>query len=182
LTDAKRIAGHGNWLPWLEREFGWTEQTALNFMRVHAMVGKSPNFGDLNLPVSGLYLLAAPSTPEEARAEVIERAEQGEALSVSDVKRSSTMLDHRGPRDGHRGPRDGGGPIIAMTRRVGGRAIHFFSVVKVFLRRAGNFRVSAGISAAAVPVVRSGSAIIINSFSRFNADAVENATCKPRSN
>jgi len=22
LTDAKAIAGHGNWLPWLEKEFG----------------------------------------------------------------------------------------------------------------------------------------------------------------
>jgi hypothetical protein len=27
--------------------------------------GKNPNFGDLNVPVSGLYLLAAPSTPAE---------------------------------------------------------------------------------------------------------------------
>jgi hypothetical protein len=32
LAEAKRLVGHGNWLPWLNREFGWTEQTALNFM------------------------------------------------------------------------------------------------------------------------------------------------------
>ena len=38
LTEAKQIAGHGNWLPWLEREFQWTDDTALNFMRVHAFV------------------------------------------------------------------------------------------------------------------------------------------------
>jgi len=31
----KAIAGHGNWYSWLEREFGWTDDTALNFMRVH---------------------------------------------------------------------------------------------------------------------------------------------------
>ena len=62
-----------NWLPWREREFRWEEQTALNFMRVHEF-GKSKNFLDLNLPVSGLYLLAAPSTPDEARQQVIERA------------------------------------------------------------------------------------------------------------
>jgi hypothetical protein len=41
----------------------------------------------LDVPVSGLYLLAAPSTPEEARDEVIARAESGEVLSVTDVQR-----------------------------------------------------------------------------------------------
>jgi hypothetical protein len=87
LTVAKDIAGHGNWLPWLDREFGWAEQTARNFMQVHTLSGKSPNFGDLNLPVSGLYLLAAPSTPEEAQQEIIARAESGETLSVADVRR-----------------------------------------------------------------------------------------------
>jgi hypothetical protein len=33
------------------------------------MAGKLPNLSNLELPVSGLYLLAAPSTPEEVRAE-----------------------------------------------------------------------------------------------------------------
>jgi hypothetical protein len=55
-----RIAGHGNWLPWLEREFGWTDRTARNFMAVHEAAAKSEKFSDLNVPVSGLYLLAAP--------------------------------------------------------------------------------------------------------------------------
>jgi hypothetical protein len=49
-------------------------------MQVHEMV-KSQKFGDLDIPVSGLYLLAAPSTPEEARADVIERAAILSALS-----------------------------------------------------------------------------------------------------
>jgi hypothetical protein len=95
LTEAKKLAGHGNWLPWLEREFGWKEQAARNFMQVHEMVGKNPNFGDLSLPVSGLYLLAQPSTPEEARAEVIARAEGGEALSVADVARTVDEVKQR---------------------------------------------------------------------------------------
>jgi len=88
LTDAKRIAGHGNWLPWLEREFGWTDRTALNFMRVHELAMKSETVSDLDIPVRGLYLLAAPSTPDEARAQVIARAEGGEALSVADIART----------------------------------------------------------------------------------------------
>jgi Protein of unknown function (DUF3102) len=88
LVEAKKLCGHGNWLPWLNRELGWTEQTALNFMRVHELA-KTKNFLDLapDLSVSALYLLAAPSTPEAARTEVIERAKAGETLAVAEVKR-----------------------------------------------------------------------------------------------
>jgi hypothetical protein len=86
LTECKRICGHGNWLPWLDREFGWTDDTALNFMRVHEL-SKSRKFRDLSLPLSGLYLLAAPSTPQEARDEIIERAQAGETVPVAEVKR-----------------------------------------------------------------------------------------------
>jgi N6-adenosine-specific RNA methylase IME4 len=85
LTDCKRICGHGNWLPWLDREFGWTEQTALNFIRVHE-VAKSKNFLDLNVPVSSLYLLAAPSTPNEARDAVLDHAAKGERLTHAQVR------------------------------------------------------------------------------------------------
>ncbi len=64
LLKCKEIVGHGNWLTWLDQEFGWSEATARNFMRVHELAqSTSVNFADLNLPVSTLYLLAAPSTP-----------------------------------------------------------------------------------------------------------------------
>jgi phage/plasmid primase-like uncharacterized protein len=82
LTECKRICGHGQWLPWLDREFGWTEQTARNFMQAHAASLKSPNFGDLDIPISGLYLLAAPSTPDEARDAWIEQAKGFKLESV----------------------------------------------------------------------------------------------------
>ena len=86
LTECKRTCRHGNWLPWLDREFGWTDDTALNFMRVYEL-SKSRNFRDLSLPLSGLYLLAAPSTPQEARDEIIERAQAGEKIPVVEAKR-----------------------------------------------------------------------------------------------
>jgi hypothetical protein len=86
LTESKQICGHGNWLPWLDREFGWGESTAQRSMQMHALVGKSPKLMDLDVPVSGLYMLAAPSTPEEAQQQVIERPENGERLSVKAVK------------------------------------------------------------------------------------------------
>jgi hypothetical protein len=82
LIEAKELAGHGGWLPWLEREFGWDERTAQRFISVGV---KSDKLSDLNVPVSGLYLLAAPSTPDEVIDAVAERGD-GERLSLKDIK------------------------------------------------------------------------------------------------
>ena len=104
LSECKRLVGHGNWLPFLKREFGWTDDTALNFIRVGELA-KSRKFRDLNLPISGLYLLAAPSTPEEARNEIIERVQTGETVTVAEVK-SAKKKRRRGkplPLTEHRG-------------------------------------------------------------------------------
>ena len=86
LTETKKICGHGNWLPWLQREFGWTDRHALKCMQVYELSLKSENFSDLGIPVSGLYLLAAPSTPPEAVEEVIECAKSGERLTQVEIK------------------------------------------------------------------------------------------------
>jgi Protein of unknown function (DUF3102) len=85
LTISKELCGHGDWLPWLKREFGWSDDSALRYMRV-AEFAKNRNLRDLELPVSGLYLLAAPSTPEAARDEVIERSEAGERLTPAQIR------------------------------------------------------------------------------------------------
>jgi hypothetical protein len=86
LGEMKKICGHGNWLPWLQREFGWTDRHALNYIRVYELSLKSENFSDLGIPVSALYLLAAPSTPPEAVDEVIERAKSGERQAHAEIK------------------------------------------------------------------------------------------------
>jgi hypothetical protein len=102
LADAKQRCGHGNWLPWLEREFGWEETTARRFMTVYDFAGKYGKLQDLNLPVSGLYALAAPSTPEEVRHAVIDRAASGETLTHAQVKamiedaRKKQDAEHKG--------------------------------------------------------------------------------------
>jgi hypothetical protein len=93
LDGSPPLLGHGEWLPWLEREFAWTDDTALNFMRVYEM-SKSRNFRDLCLPVSALYMLAAPSTPPEVQDEIIARAEAGEKVTVAQVK---TAIARREP-------------------------------------------------------------------------------------
>jgi Protein of unknown function (DUF3102) len=75
------------WLAWIESEFQWSRNTAENLINVHAMLrDKVSNFDSLNLPISSLYLLAAPSTPPGAHTEVIERAEAGEHLNHAQVK------------------------------------------------------------------------------------------------
>jgi hypothetical protein len=87
LTECKDLVGHRNFGNWLDREFGWSERTARNFMRVHELSeSKSENFSDLDLPVSALYLLAAPSTPAPVREEILERGKKGEKLKHEEVK------------------------------------------------------------------------------------------------
>jgi hypothetical protein len=89
---AEKVGGHAYWLRWIDQEFSWGEQTARNFLNVRSFGEKLSvkftdlNLADLSLPVSGLYALAAPNTPDEAREAVIERAQNGERLSVKDVK------------------------------------------------------------------------------------------------
>jgi hypothetical protein len=96
LTICKDLAGHGNWKSWLEAEFGWSQQTATRFMDVHAMFAKFDKLSnlnsdnDMNIPLSGLYMLAKPNTPDEARDAVLDRAANGERLSFADVKK---MID-----------------------------------------------------------------------------------------
>jgi hypothetical protein len=63
--------------------------TATRFINVYEM-GKSNNLLDLDVPVSSLYLLAAPSSEEvreEVIAEVAERAEDGEHITHDQVSR-----------------------------------------------------------------------------------------------
>jgi hypothetical protein len=87
LDECKCICGHGNWLPWLDREFGWSDKTAENFINVYKLGSKFENFSNLDLPLSGLYLLGAASTPDEARTEIVERAQAGESVPVAKIKR-----------------------------------------------------------------------------------------------
>jgi hypothetical protein len=88
LTDCKARVGHGNWYAWIDREFGWSEKTAENFMNIYKMGSNPKTFSDLPIPLSALYLLARPSTMKGARLEIIERAEAGEVIKVADVKQA----------------------------------------------------------------------------------------------
>jgi hypothetical protein len=74
--------------PWL-REVGLSRSSADNFMHAYKL-SISPTVGQIDLEpldLASLYLLAAPSTPQEARAEVLGAVKAGDKVSPAEVKR-----------------------------------------------------------------------------------------------
>src|SRR5947209_14228164 len=86
LLAVKEALPHGQFLPWLKAEFGWSERTAQNFMSV-AEQFKSAKIADLPIQPSAAYFLAAPSVPDEARKLAIEQAQAGEEITFAAAKR-----------------------------------------------------------------------------------------------
>ncbi len=85
LSDVKQRLGHGNFEAWLKAEFDWGEWTARKFMQV-AQQFAAIEFTDLQIAPSALYLLAASSTPDAAKAEVLDRAKAGETITHATAK------------------------------------------------------------------------------------------------
>jgi hypothetical protein len=47
LSEVKEKLGHGKFIDWITREFGWSERAANLFMAVHRVLVKSANLSDL---------------------------------------------------------------------------------------------------------------------------------------
>lgn len=92
LTEVKEQLEHGTFQSWLRTEFEWSEQTARQFMQVYrwSRTLENKNFVFSQLGTSALYLLAAPSTPPEARKEVLDLVEIGEKVTYT---RTKTIVD-----------------------------------------------------------------------------------------
>jgi Protein of unknown function (DUF3102) len=103
LTEVNERIEHGQWGLWLRREFDWAETTARRFIQVYELAEtKSANLADLNLPISGLYLLAAPSAPSEVRDDIFNRAAEGEKIRHKDI--ADAVKDARKPPSAPRAP------------------------------------------------------------------------------
>jgi hypothetical protein len=97
LLAIKEQLGHGQFLEWLQAEFGMTDRTAENYMRA------ATEFGDKieiisNLPPTEVYRLASPSTPTSARDAVVARLEAGERVEPGEVRelvRNAKEADRR---------------------------------------------------------------------------------------
>lgn len=97
LIAAKAEVAHGNWLDWLDAEFGWSERTARNFMRI-AEAFKSARLADfdsLTIDATALYALAAPDVPQPVRDEAVARAEAGEHITKAEADRIIAEAEER---------------------------------------------------------------------------------------
>jgi hypothetical protein len=118
LIAVKDRVGHGNFLPWIEREFRMSEDTAARFMNVARNMATQISHG-AEFPPAVLYALAAPSTPEEVRTEIIDRVAAGETVTLADVRAVKTaVVVRRGRQNGRRGEANLAEDIRAADRRM----------------------------------------------------------------
>jgi len=99
LNEVKQRLKHGQFGDWLEAEFAWSWDTANRWMNVaNRLGGKIPHGAEID--DRALYLLAAKSTPESARAEALARAKAGELITypvAQAIKRKYTPPTRRKP-------------------------------------------------------------------------------------
>lgn len=84
LIEVKERLGHGLFGEWLRGEFALSADTAERYINVAKRLGDIPHGAEFE--AKALYLLASPSTPEEARTEALELADKGETISHSKAK------------------------------------------------------------------------------------------------
>ncbi|MEO5375091.1 MAG: DUF3102 domain-containing protein [Alphaproteobacteria bacterium] len=83
LITVKEKLDHGQFLPWISKEFGMKEDMAQNFMRVARRFGDQiPNYSAFAPTV----LIALASAPPEVVTTIEDRAAAGESITVADVK------------------------------------------------------------------------------------------------
>ena len=81
LIDVKARLKHGQFQQWLSAEFDWTPRYARQLIAVAQRFGDAENGTLFRFGTSALRLLAAPSTPDAARHEAIDRAKSGEKVT-----------------------------------------------------------------------------------------------------
>lgn len=92
LIQIKGKLDHGQFGNWLAAEFKMTDRTARNYMQVAKTFGDEIGNAVSDLPVSALYLLAAPSTPEKVRQQAVERAARGNRVTAAGLRREISRV------------------------------------------------------------------------------------------
>ena len=100
LNEVKERFGRGDnpkFLAWALDTLGWSQATVYRYLRIFefSQTGDFINVDKIDLDVSSLYLLVAPSTTDEARAEVIEQAKTTKKVTRAVVKK--TVARHAKP-------------------------------------------------------------------------------------
>jgi hypothetical protein len=87
LLEASTILSHGEFLRWVDAEFSMSQRTAYRFLDVaKAFQDKFAKLANFDIAASALYLLAAPSTPNDARSEALDLAANGETITPNKAK------------------------------------------------------------------------------------------------
>ncbi|GAB1541391.1 hypothetical protein NUACC21_40620 [Scytonema sp. NUACC21] len=86
LADVRSQLKHGQFETWLKAEFGWSRRTAYNFINVYEAFSECANLAQVDIATTALYLLAAPSTPQEVRQQFLERAKEGENITCKNLR------------------------------------------------------------------------------------------------
>ncbi|EAZ91258.1 DUF3102 domain-containing protein [Crocosphaera chwakensis] len=85
LCKIKQQLKHGQFRTWLKAEFDWSVSAANKFMQVSQQFQLN-DLETVEISPSALYILAAPSTPEEVRTQALEKAKQGKTITFSFAK------------------------------------------------------------------------------------------------
>jgi len=83
LIEQKADLQHGQWFGWLDSK-GVAHSTAQTLIQISEKFSKTQHVGLMGIRV--LQLLSQDSTPESARTEAIEKAENGKKLTVKEAK------------------------------------------------------------------------------------------------
>ena len=85
LCLIKQQLQHGQFRAWLKAEFDWSVSAANKFMHVSQRF-QPEELETVEISPSALYVLAAPSTPNEVRNHALAQAKQGKTITFSFAK------------------------------------------------------------------------------------------------
>src|ERR1051325_11356239 len=85
LQAIKNCLRHGQFSQWIAIEFEMSDRTARSYMSVAAFAAGKTETVSVLQPTT-VYALAAPSTPDAIKSEVLKALDKGEAITDRDIK------------------------------------------------------------------------------------------------
>lgn len=90
LLEAKTMLKHGEFGPWLKSNFGWSAKTAQNYMNAAKLAEKNEKVSLLK--PTAVITLAAPSTPEAVKTEVLADLDAGNVATLKEIRAKITAV------------------------------------------------------------------------------------------
>ncbi|MBF0395753.1 MAG: hypothetical protein HQK78_03200 [Desulfobacterales bacterium] len=78
--------GYQEYIRWVKEDLGLSERQGNTFLNVYDKFGSTAIIAVKDIQPTILYLLSAPSTPDEACEKIIEKANNGEKITVASAK------------------------------------------------------------------------------------------------